>query len=415
MKKQLLLSTLFCFLIATGFSQNWTNYNEVNSGLSNNEISSIAIDNNDIVWIAASSGCGGQYGLNRFDGTNWITYTTSNSGLVSNAVGRIITDQSNNVWITYYCGGLGLTKFDGTNWTTYTTANSNLPSNLINDLFVDASNNLWLTSNGITKFTGTSFINYMPNPSVDFPLITLLVANGFVYATGGTAGLYKYNISNNSVTHYTTTNSNIPAMNFSTLAMDQNGKLWIGSQFGFSTVGSSGGGIVTFDGSTFTGINPFSSPYSWVYYNQSIAADQSNNIWMSNRCEGLYKFDGTTWTQMGANLPQDGCAGFVYVDQHNNIWYGDVYSGVWTNKPSLGLEESIAEPITLFPNPVNAILTIGFQDSTNVKIINVLGKIELEKYCTPTSNGMIELDVSFLSSGVYFINLGGKVKKFIKE
>ncbi len=409
--KRELLSAFICLFTVFGFSQNWTNYSETNSGLSDNVISSIAIDNNNVAWISATNGCAFQHGLNKFDGTNWTHYSTANSGLVSNAVTRVVTDQNNTVWITYACEGYGITKFDGTTWTTYNTSNSNIPSNGVKDLFVDNNNSLWLLCNGITKFTGTSFINYMvnPNPSQGHYFNTLYVKNNIVYAVGNGVGLIKYNTTNNTFTQYTTTNSNIPGDFFSTLAMDQNGKLWMGGYWSWK-------GVATFDGTTFTGTNPFSSMYTWVYYNQSIAVDQSNNVWVSTRSQGLYKFDGISWTPVAANLPQDGCAGFVYADQSNRIWYGEVFSGIWTNTPFLGVNEhSSTENITLFPNPVNSVLTITGVNPTTIKVFNVLGQMQLEKSYDIVTDGKIELDVSALSSGVYFINLSGEVKKFIKE
>lgn len=425
MKKNIILQAMFCLIMTRSFSQNWTNYNDTNSGLSNNLVSSISIDTNNEVWISASNGCSGQYGLNRFDGTNWIHYDQTNSGLVSDAVLRVLTDQDNNVWVTYFCGGMGLTKFDGTNWTTYNTSNSNLPSDWVADLFLDSNNDLWLASNGITKFDGTSFINYMPNSDSLYPVTALYVADSIVYATGGNLGLYKFNIDNSAVTQYTTVNSNIPCMHFGTLTMDQNGILWMGSQDDFQ--GSIGGGIATFDGNTFTAINPFASIYTWVYYNQSIAVDHSNNIWVSTRSEGLYKYDGTIWIHVGANLPQYGVAGFVYVDHYNNIWYGDANSGVWTNTLTLSItEQSFAEDINIYPNPVTGILTFDLksnkQQKFDIEIYNTSGQLILQKEFNVNktiTTGINTINVADLSNGIYFIKVITDEKiitqKFIKQ
>lgn len=425
MTKKIILQALFCFIMTQSFCQSWTNYNDTNSGLSNNLVSSISIDKNDNVWISASNGCSDQHGLNKFDGTNWIHYDQTNSGLVSDAVCRVITDQNNNIWITYFCGGMGLTKFDGINWTTYNTSNSNLPSNWVADLFVDSNNALWLASNGITKFNGTSFINYFPNPDSLYPVTALYVADSIVYATGGNLGLYKFNIPNSAITQYTTVNSNIPSMHFGTLALDQNGILWMGSQDGFQ--GSMGGGIATFDGNTFTALNPFASNYTWVYYNQSIAVDQSNNIWVSTRSEGLYKYNGSNWIHIGANLPQNGTAGFVYVDHFNKIWYGDTYSGVWTNNLTLSTsDQSTVEKINIYPNPVIGLLTFDLKPNKpqkfDVQIYNTSGQLILRKEFNVNktiTTGPNTINVADLSNGIYFIKIITDEKtisqKFVKQ
>ena len=85
-----------------------------------------------------------------------------------------------------------------------------------------------------------------------------------------------------------------------------------------------------------------------------------------------------------------------------------------------GLNESISEnSISIFPNPTNHILTIGFNAALNetinsLTIFNMLGQVELIE-----SNGKVEVDVSTLQAGVYFIkintNKGDWNGKFIKR
>jgi len=85
-----------------------------------------------------------------------------------------------------------------------------------------------------------------------------------------------------------------------------------------------------------------------------------------------------------------------------------------------GLNESILEnSISIFPNPTNNILTIEFNAAVNetinsLTIYNMLGQVELIE-----SNGKVEVDVSTLQAGVYFIkintNRGDWNGKFIKR
>ena len=399
----LFVACLHSLLVTACFAQNWTNYNQDNSGLNNNAVTSITVDTNDIVWIGASNGCAFPYGLNRFDGTSWVHYDHTNSGLVSDAVWRVLSDFNNNLWITYYCGE-GLTKFDGTNWITYDTSNSNIPSNLINDLFIDSSNEVWTAGNGIAKFNGTSFTTYYTLPSNEF-FTTLYADSNVIYAVGENLGLYKYDTSAHSVMIYDNSNSNIPSMYFGSISKDHNGLIWLGSNYGFT---GSTGGIATFDGNTFTAINPFTSASTWVGYDQGIAIDQSNNIWVATRCEGLYVFDGITWVRVGANLPQDGCAGFVYTDHQNRIWYGDVYSGVWTNIADVGIADKEMGLLKIYPSPTIDVVNISLPNLESmegtVEVYDARGEKISERLIGKGSN-KLEMDISVWTKGIYYVHL----------
>jgi ligand-binding sensor domain-containing protein len=82
-------------------------------------------------------------GLVRYDGTNWTNYTISNSGLPSNSVVTLAVDDEENVWVGTYGGGLA--KFDGTSqWTVYDVWNSGLPGDNVELIGIDAMNNKWL-------------------------------------------------------------------------------------------------------------------------------------------------------------------------------------------------------------------------------------------------------------------------------
>jgi hypothetical protein len=88
-------------------------------------------------------------GLAKFDGVNWSVYNTSNSGLPDNDVETIAIDEKGNIWIgtgIICCGGLA--KFDGTNWTVYNTLNSNLPYDWVSTILIDKQGNKWIGTSG---------------------------------------------------------------------------------------------------------------------------------------------------------------------------------------------------------------------------------------------------------------------------
>ncbi len=72
----------------------WTIFDESNSGMTNDQLSTLAIDSNDIIWTGGFKG-----GLHRFDGENWTNLNITNSGLTGNDVRKISVDKYNNKWI----------------------------------------------------------------------------------------------------------------------------------------------------------------------------------------------------------------------------------------------------------------------------------------------------------------------------
>lgn len=134
----------------------FTVYNSTNSPLPNNYCASMVIDKSNRLWIATTNG------VARFDGVNWSVYTTA-TGLASNYTFSVTVDSNNNKWIGT---GAGLSKYDGSTWTTYTTGNSGLPSNTVQFVKADQFGNIWCGTGGyavgygLTKFNGTNWSNY---------------------------------------------------------------------------------------------------------------------------------------------------------------------------------------------------------------------------------------------------------------
>jgi len=75
--------------------------NTSNSGLPDNYIRSIVIDENGIKWIGTAGN-----GLAAFDGTNRTTFNTSNSALPDNDVASIAIGKNETKWIGTDYGGL---------------------------------------------------------------------------------------------------------------------------------------------------------------------------------------------------------------------------------------------------------------------------------------------------------------------
>jgi ligand-binding sensor domain-containing protein len=146
---------------------NWTVYNENNSGLPGNCISSVAIDSQGYKWLGTNGA------VAKYDGSNWTVYNSDNSGLPSNRAYSIAIDNQDNKWFGTWSG---VAKFDGANWTIYDTDNSGLPNNMLRSIAIDSQQNKWFGTDGgvgvlltegtdITEYKDTnSHLSVTPNP-----------------------------------------------------------------------------------------------------------------------------------------------------------------------------------------------------------------------------------------------------------
>jgi len=229
---------------------------------------------------------------------------------------------------------------------------------------------------------------------------------------GANLGLDHFNPITGIWTHYDPANSNIPCYGVSGMALDNNGLLWISFSWYFDTgSGITNGGIATFDGTTFTTIWPYQYAST---YSGDLIVDANNNVWVMTDAEGVYKFDGITWSQV-TNLPAGGY-GKLFADHQNNIWLSTLGAGVWTNSQTVGISpETTINEEKLYPNPAKDIVIVSLLNSNKVRVLNSYGEIIIEKYFPSNSIGRIELNVSALSSGIYFIQADNEVRKFVKE
>jgi ligand-binding sensor domain-containing protein len=117
----------------------WTVYDTANSGLPQDIVRTITVDDSGNAWIGTSRG-----GLTKFDGTNWIVYDTSNSDIPGDYVNSITIDSVGNKWIGVLWHGLAV--FNDTDWTVYDHSNSGMPGNSALAVAIDQYGNKWIGS-----------------------------------------------------------------------------------------------------------------------------------------------------------------------------------------------------------------------------------------------------------------------------
>ena len=132
-------------------------------------------------------------------------------------------------------------------------------------------------------------------------------------------------------------------------------------------------------------------------------------------------FDGNNWGYVGERGFTNSSASYCSIELNSD---GEIFvafrDGAVDNKASvmrygstLSLNENYLNEYSLYPNPTNNLLNVKSQELLDIKIYDGLGHLVLKN---DSSNS---IDVSKLSSGLYFVNIknGSKtsIKKFIKN
>jgi hypothetical protein len=210
----------------------------------------------------------------------WTTYTAD--GLASNIV-QAIAVEGHNIW---FGTNQGVSVFDGTTWTTYDTFDR-LAHNIVYAIAIDAQGNKWFgTHRYVSKLND-----------------------------GGT----PHDKSDDSWTTYDSSHE-LPFKRISAVAVDLAGNIWFGTKLE-APPDEDGYGVCRFSEGHCTkdlGDNLGDKAIN------AIAVDHSGNVWVGTYWDGVYKFDGSTWTPY--NTSNSGLASnhvrAIAIDNADVKWFG---------------------------------------------------------------------------------------------
>jgi ligand-binding sensor domain-containing protein len=351
----------------------WTTYTQYNSGLADNDTSSLAVDGAGRIWIGTdqktSSGEAG-YGVSVLDtnGTpfnlsddTWTTFTTY-SGLAHNAVRAVATVGSNAAWFGTK-GGLshldyGSSPYNSSDnrWTTYTRS-ERLAGNSVYAVARAGPEATWLGTD-----QGLSLLQYNATPHIkrDDQWTTYTTADGLA-ADGvqalavddegrvwiGTAagltvldtrGTLSYKGDDISIIY--DSSSGLAHDQVNDVVIDDAGRAWIGcgSYFGGGLNVLDVGNSLSYRGDdTWATFTPDNSglPNSYV---ATVALGAGNDVWLGthggaarlNHAGSPFNKSDDTWTVfttsnsgLAYNTVRD-----IAVDQDGNVWFGLAIEGV---------------------------------------------------------------------------------------
>jgi len=352
----------------------WMTYTQYNSGLVDNDTSSLSVDGAGRLWIGTTQISGRSEvgsGVSVLDtkGTpfnrsndQWRSFTTSND-LADNAVRAVLASGTSSVWFGTRQGLSFLNYGDSPfatgddSWTTYKTS-QRLANNTVNAVAEAGSQSVWLgTDQGLNLLQYTTIPpNKQTSTWITFTSTDGLVADGIralamdsqgrvwigtaagltVRDTRGTLSNKQDDVS----ISYTTSNSPLVSDQINDIVIDSAGRAWIAcgnyGEGGLQVL-SVGTSLSSRGDDAWATFTPSNSNLPHVFV-RAIALQGSNTIWTgtfdgaARLNYGSSPFDkgDDTWTVyntsnsgLGENNVRD-----VALDTAGNVWFGLTSQGV---------------------------------------------------------------------------------------
>jgi hypothetical protein len=130
--------------------------------VTNRAITDIAIDGSGGKWFATD---GSGVAVLNSSNNNWTVYDQANSGLSSNFVQSVFLDSAGNHWFGTLGGGISRLSSGGA-WSSYHSGNSPLPEDDVLDVLVDGRGGLWLAAYD----AGLAYFGNLPTEPPSFDL-----------------------------------------------------------------------------------------------------------------------------------------------------------------------------------------------------------------------------------------------------
>ena len=368
------ITTVFLLSYASfSTSQTWNNFTTENSGLANNTVRAICIDDNDIIWFGTADG------LTSFDGSTWTTYTTDDN-LAHNSINSIafeVTSYGPEIWVATDGGVsvISVTPDAITFATPYRTDNTDLMSNTVYTAAVDTGHvKRFGTDIGLSSFDGNTWqtddkFTFLPANKI----LSVYIADdgwGYYGTEGGGVGRYD---GVSSASPYDTMWSGISSDNVYASFVDADGVEWFGTDSGLA---SHTGDETKLNWTKYTTDDGLSDNFIYAI------AEDSNGVKWFGTANGVTSFDGQSFETY---TTADGLAGntvyAITIDSDGCILFG-TNGGVSKLSCIDGIKmDETPASFTIwgnYPNPFNMNTTIEFSipegGFTSLIIYNITGQ-----------------------------------------
>jgi ligand-binding sensor domain-containing protein len=248
-------------------------YNQASSGLINNSINCITIDNEYKKWI------GTEKGISIFDGFEW-NFVTKKEGLSSNKIKTLLATENN---ILYIGTDNGLDVYDISEQEIIKSINKTdgLSSNIITSLAIDENNSLWIGSiSGVDIYDGEDISSLQAPDSINLSWINSIEIKEDDVWIGSDNGLIHFD---GNTFEFFDSNNNLLSNEIKDIAISSD-SLWLATN----------NAITLYKDSSFTHFHKENSNLLTNSY-QAIRADNKGSVWAGN-FKALSKYSSGKWS-----------------------------------------------------------------------------------------------------------------------
>lgn len=371
-------------------------YNNKNSGISSDYVSSICEHKNGYIWISTFNG------ISFFNGSSWSSVSAKTLGLADgNFITRII-EYKGNLILGINDGTLIV--YDGVRASLLDIGINKNVSGYFSKFFIDSKDNLWICNiNGVWMYDGkntTTFNNlgYVADIKQDKQNNLWFVCN----YNSSKSGIYKFD--GKSFTFYNPSNGSSPAYGYQSILIDEKEQLWFGSYLSMSVYCPS-------ESPKFNNINASQPIYEKQNVSFQITASnvqtyqwqvliEKNSAWQ-NIISSDVAYEGQLTNSLTLKSAQ--------VAQNNNKYRcllingcNEIFSNIVTLSvlAILGTQNEIKNEVVIYPNPANGYVKIDApKGHFTLSLINNNGTILKQM-----ENQNI-ISTEELPNGIYYLNI----------
>lgn len=254
---------------------------------------------------------------------NDITQKLSNSGLHNDYVKNLGIDDSDDKWIVSYSAENILTQFNGSEWNDFDSLNMSNLNSLFTLSYDSDSLKIWNDGSVVIRYDLKSNIWSVSDNCKSQSSEMKIDAAGNIW-WGTSNGLLKYN--GNHWKTFLTGNS------IASICFDNNNKLYASTLPPMDEPGL----LFSYKNDTWETLTTCSGDAKWIH---SMTVDNENNLWFGvlyrwtighEYGDGLYKYNGQDFIHYhiyNSDMPGNSVV-YVFADTDNNIWVGTYGDGV---------------------------------------------------------------------------------------
>ena len=310
------------FLPATGEFVRYSKAGNGNSGLINNNIRIILTSSSGMIWIGTQEGLS----VMNPDTKTIESYQNEAGGqksLSQNSVYSLYEDTNGSFWVGTYFGGVNSTLSASGVFNTiqHQEKSSSLSNNVVSSIVEDNQENLWIGTEGgglnfLNRKTGlfTIYKNILSNSSsLASNLVKVVMVDKEQNIWCGThgGGLNVLDRKKNQFIRYLYKENDAATLwsEITSLAEDDNERLWVVSNSGLKLFKKSGTGISALPLNSIPGALSNIPPSTTLY------KDLQNNIWIG-ASPGLFKVSGNNFEEISNELSVNS----ITQDKNGHIW-----------------------------------------------------------------------------------------------